>query len=206
MKHKSPNVWLVTAALLLSFAEAGIAQVGLQQMPSSPNGSFSSAAMGAHQPNVAAEMRSSGLIAVPQDFTKLALAPGFLMQLRVLDDPDFGGSFRVDQQGDIALPILGIIHVAGETVSAARLQIQKKLLDDQILKNPDVNLTVLEYTAPEVTIVGEVVSPGKYPLLAPRTLVDILALAGGTTLTAGNEVQVTRGSAEGTPVHYGALL
>ena len=197
MKHKSPNVWLVTAALLLSFAEAGIAQVGLQQMPSSPNGSFSSAAMGAHQPNVAAEMRSSGLIAVPQDFTKLALAPGFLMQLRVLDDPDFGGSFRVDQQGDIALPILGIIHVAGETVSAARLQIQKKLLDDQILKNPDVNLTVLEYTAPEVTIVGEVVSPGKYPLLAPRTLVDVLALAGGTTLTAGNEVQITRGSAEG---------
>lgn len=204
MKHKSPNVWLVTAALLLSFAEAGIAQVGLQQMPSSPNGSFSSAAMGAHQPNVAAEMRSSGLIAVPQDFTKLALAPGFLMQLRVLDDPDFGGSFRVDQQGDIALPILGIIHVAGETVSAARLQIQKKLLDDQILKNPDVNLTVLEYTAPEVTIVGEVVSPGKYPLLAPRTLVDVLALAGGTTLTAGNEVQITRGSAEGKPVlvHY----
>ena len=139
MKHKCPNVWLVTAAVLFSFAEAGIAQVGLQQMPSSPNGSFSSAATGPHQPNAAAEMRGSGLIVVPQDFTKLTLAPGFLMQVSVLDDPDFAGSFRVDQQGDIALPILGTMHVAGETVSAARLQIQKKLLDDQILKNPDVN-------------------------------------------------------------------
>lgn len=204
MKHKRSYVWIVTAALLLSFAEAGVAQVGLQQMPGSPNGGFSSVAAAAHQANAAAEMRGSGLIVVQQDFAKLTLAPGFLMGVSVLDDPDFGGSFRVDQQGDIALPILGTMHVAGETVSAARLQIQKKLLDDQILKNPDVNLTVLEYTAPEVTIVGEVVSPGKYPLLAPHSLVDVLALAGGTTLTAGNEVQITRGGAEDKPVlvHY----
>ena len=57
------------------------------------------------------------------------------------------------------------MHVAGETVSQARVQIRKKLLDDQILKDPQVNLTVLEYTSPEVTIVGEVTDPGKYPLL-----------------------------------------
>ena len=126
------------------------------------------------------------------------------MALNVLDDPDLAGSFRVDQLGDITLPILGTMHVAGETVSEARVQIREKLLDDQILKDPQVNLTVLEYTAPEVTIIGEVAVPGRYPLLIPRALVEVLALAGGTTLVAGNEVQITRGSVGVGPllVHY----
>jgi polysaccharide export outer membrane protein len=134
----------------------------------------------------------------------MPLAPGFLLGLNVLDEPDLVGSFRIDQQGDVALPILGTIHVAGQTISDARVQIRNRLLDDQILKDPQVNLTVLEYTAPEVTIVGEVASPGKYPLLVPRKLVDVLAFAGGTTVIAGNEVQITRASANVEPVlvHY----
>jgi polysaccharide export outer membrane protein len=137
---------------------------------------------------------------VPEDFAKLKLAPGFLMSLNVLDDPDFTGTFRIDQQGDIALPILGIMHVADETTSEVRIQIQKKLLDGQILRDPQVNLAVLEYTAPEVIIAGEVVKPGRYPLLVPRKLVDVLALAGGTTFTAGNEVQIIHSGFEAKSV------
>ena len=91
-------------------------------------------------------------------------------------------------------------------LSEARLQIRKKLLDDQILKDPQVNLTVLEYTSPEVTIVGEVTNPGRYPLLVPRALVDVLALAGGTTLAAGNEIQITRGSANSEPILKSILV
>ena len=60
-----------------------------------------------------------------------------------------------------------------------------------LLKDPQVDLSILEYSATEVSIIGEVASPGKYPLLVPRKLVDVLALAGGTTITAGNEVQIT---------------
>jgi len=204
MTHKFPHSWLVTAALLILFAEASIAQTDMGQPSGFSNGRFSSAATGLTRSNAAATTRRSGLAVVPQDFAQLTLAPGFLMELNVLDDPDLVGSFRIDQQGDLALPILGTMHVAGETVSEASDQIRKKLLDDQILKTPQVTLTVLEYTAPEVTIVGEVASPGRYPLLAPRKLVDVLALAGGTTLVAGNEVQITRGSAGGSAVlvHY----
>lgn len=131
---------------------------------------------------------------VPEDFSQLKLAPGFLLSLSVLDDSDFNGNFRVDPDGNIALPILGLIHVDGETSTAARDQIRKKLLDDQILKDPQVELSVLEYTAPRVTIMGEVQRPGKYPLLAPRKLVDVLALAGGPTMLAGNEIQILSGA------------
>jgi polysaccharide biosynthesis/export protein len=206
MKYKFLYASLVTAALLIWFAEADFAQVSTQQMRGSSIGNSSSAAASDNRPDAGAATQRSGLTVVPEDFAKMKLAPGFLLSLNVLDDPDLVGAFRIDQKGDIAPPVLGTMHIAGETASEATVQIRKKLLDDQILKDPQVNLTVLEYTAPEVTILGEVTSPGRYSLLAPRTLVDVLALAGGVTLTASNEIQITRGSAEPTPksilVHY----
>jgi polysaccharide export outer membrane protein len=196
MRHKILRGLLVVAALLLCLEEAGVAQIGMQQT----NGSQSGAPTNRNRPDAAAAMRNSGLAAVPADFAKLKLAPGFLLSLNVLDDPDFVGAFRIDEQGDIAVPVLGTLHVAGETVSEARVNIQKILLENKILKDPQVDLSILEYSAPEVTIIGEVASPGKYPLLVPRKLVDVLAIAGGTTLLAGNEVQITRGSADTEPV------
>jgi polysaccharide biosynthesis/export protein len=99
---------------------------------------------------------------------------------------------------------VGTIHIAGETVAEARAKIKKKLQDDKILQDPQVEITVLEYTETEVTIIGEVASPGKHPLLSPHKLVDVLALAGGTTPAAGNQVLITRGNEGGEPVlvHY----
>jgi polysaccharide export outer membrane protein len=176
--------------------EAGVAQIGMQQT----TGSQSAAPAGRSRQDAAAAMRGSALALVPADFAQLKLAPGFLLSLNVLDDPDFAGTFRIDQQGDIAVPVLGTIHVAGETASEARVNIQKMLLEDKILKDPQVDLSILEYSTPEVTIIGEVASPGKYPLLAPRKLVDVLAIAGGTTITAGNEVQIMRGNSDAEPV------
>ena len=193
MTRKNLHAQLVTAAVLILLGSPGVAQVG---------GSSLGAASSRASSNSTG--RNSGLSVVPEDFANLRLAPGFMVSLNVLDDPDFSGSFRIDAQGDIAVPILGTMHVAGETASEARVQIQKRLQEDKILKDPQVDLTVVEYTEPEVTIIGEVASPGKHPLLTPRKLVDVLALAGGTTITAGNEIQITRGSGGGEPVavHY----
>jgi polysaccharide export outer membrane protein len=179
---------LVTSALLIVFAEAGVAQMDMQQKKSSASGATASGA----------------LAMVPADFPQLKLAPGFLLRLNVLDDSDFVGTFRVDEQGDIFLPVLGSLHVADETVTEARGQIRRKLLDNRILNDPLVDLSIQEYTAPQVTIIGEVASPGKYPLLVPHSLVDVLALAGGPSITAGNEVLITHGNAGAGPVlvHY----
>jgi polysaccharide export outer membrane protein len=116
---------------------------------------------------------------VPGDFVKLKLSPGFLVNLSVLYDSDFTGSYRIDEQGDLTVPIIGTLHVAGETLSEARAQIQRKLVEDQLLKDPQVDLMVLEYAAPDVTIMGEVSTPGKYPLPASGKLLDVLSLAGG---------------------------
>ena len=195
---------LLIAALVMLFAEAGVCQAAPQQMPGSRNGTATSEATKGNLSGASIPGGHAGLTMVPEDFAKLRLAPGFMVTLSVLDDPDFTGAFRIDQEGNIALPILGTMHVAGETVPEAGIQIRNRLLKDQILNDPQVTLTVVEYTAPEVTIIGEVNGPGKYPLLVPRKLVDVLALAGGTTITAGSEVHITRGDADAKPVlvHY----
>ena len=193
MTSKNRLALLVSASVLILLSSTGVAQVGVTS-----RGTVSSQA----SPNGAG--RALGLGAVPEDFAKMRLAPGFMVGLNVLDDPDFSSSIRVDEQGNIDVPILGTLHIAGETVAEARSQIRKRLLEGNILKDPQVELTVLEYTESEVTIIGEVASPGKHPLLSPSKLVNVLALAGGPTVAAGNQVLITRGIEGGEPVlvHY----
>jgi polysaccharide export outer membrane protein len=200
MRHKLSCTLLAISALFIAFSEAGVAQIDLQQRIASQSG----ATMGRGRSNAATAARNTGLAQVPADFALLKLSPGFLLSLNVLDDSDFVGTFRIDEQGDIALPVLGVLHVAGETVSEARSQIRQVLLERKILQDPQVDLSILEYSAPEVTIIGEVASPGKYPLLVSRKLVDVLALAGGTTIAAGSEVQITHDTTDADPilVHY----
>ena len=193
MSNRFRQICFVSALLLVPFSEACLAQINQ-----------GGATRGQGHLDAASAAHGAGLGVVPEDFAQLKLAPGFLLSVNVLDDSDFQGTFRIDEDGDITLPVLGNMHVAGETASQARGQLRKKLLDDQILSDPLVELNVLEYSAPQVTIVGEVASPGRYPLLAPHKLVDVLALAGGPAVTAGNEVQISPDGdgSEPTLVHY----
>ena len=189
---------LLIAILLLSF-ECAQAQMNGQQEPSVLAEKPSAAAADRYRLNDANAV-ASGLKVVPEDFAALKLAPGFLVGLRVLDDSDFTGQFRIDQSGDIMVPVLGTIHIGEKNVAEAREQIKMLLLNGQILKDPQVTLTILEYTPPAVTLIGEVTAPGQYPLLVPRNIVDVLSLAGCPTALAGNEVQITPGGPDAKPV------
>jgi polysaccharide export outer membrane protein len=196
MMRKYLQVLIVFFVLLAVFAKASCAQTEMQQKMGAQLGRDTTQ----HRLETTATTHGSNLAVVPADFARLKLDSGFLLSLNVLDDPDFTGAYRIDEKGDIELPVLGLLHVAGETVSESRNQIRKKLLDGKILIDPQVELSIIEYSAPEVTILGEVSSPGKYPLLAPRKLVEVLALAGGTSVAAGNEVQISSGDSNGSSV------
>jgi polysaccharide biosynthesis/export protein len=192
-------------ALAVSIQLPALAQAGMQQqMTNYSAGTSPASAVNRNQASGPVTLPTADLRVVPENFSDLKLAPGFLVRLTVLDDSDYSGDYRIDDQGNIAVPILGALHISGETSAGARALVTQRLRDEQILKNPQVNLSILEYTAPQVTIIGEVSAPGKYPLLIPRNLVDVLALAGGPTNFAGNEVQITP-NGDGTKselVHY----
>jgi polysaccharide export outer membrane protein len=135
---------------------------------------------------------NGGLIIVPEDFSKLTLAPGFLLNLQVYDMPEISSQLRIDDKGDIAVPLAGKVHVAGLTLPLAQAVIEKKLIDAEVLKSPEINLDVAQYAADNVSVLGEVQTPGRVQLLAPHNLPDVLAMVGGETQTAGDIISIRR--------------
>lgn len=147
----------------------------------------------------------STLTVVPEDFSRQILSPGYLLDLQEFDMPEISSQLRVDDQGDVSVPLAGRVHVAGLSLPAAREAIRKELIQKEILKNPHLNLDVLQYSANYITVLGEVQSPGRLQLLAPHPLSEVLAMAGGETALAGNKVVITQrvdGRSEARDVHF----
>lgn len=140
----------------------------------------------------AAAGQAAALQIVPEDFSSVPLAPGYLLSMQVYGVQDLSGLFRIDPAGDLVLPLVNTIHVAGLTVTDAQNKIAQALRDGDFIKNPNVTLTVQQYVTTTVTLLGEVQSPGKYPLLQPHTVQDVLALAGGPTQLAAGSMEVKR--------------
>lgn len=123
----------------------------------------------------------------------LKIGSGDLLQVNMFESPELSGPFRVDANGDIVLPLVGQVRVAGETASDAGAQIAKRYVEAGILKPESAYATVnvLEYATQGITVNGEVKSPGIYPALGIRMLNDVIAAAGGETPVAASKVIIT---------------
>ena len=130
------------------------------------------------------------LTAVPEDFSKLKIAPGFLLNIQAYDTPELSGELRVDDAGNIDFPLAGSIHVADTTLTEARQLIEDRLASAQILIHPQITVNVEQYAPFIVAVMGEVQAPGRVQLLAPHSLLDVLSQVGGETPMAGSVVQV----------------
>jgi polysaccharide biosynthesis/export protein len=67
------------------------------------------------------------------------------------------------------------------------------------LRNPQVNILIKEFATQGISVLGEVIKPGIYPLLGSRRLFDALSMAGGTTIRAGNTAVITHRDQPSTP-------
>jgi polysaccharide export outer membrane protein len=105
---------------------------------------------------------------------------------------DVAQNVRVDNVGNISLPLVGTIPVAGLTAQEAEASIEQKYKDGKYFKNPHVTVFLAEYSSQGVSVFGEVAKPGVYPLVSTRTLLDVLSATGGLTPAAGNTVTITR--------------
>lgn len=122
----------------------------------------------------------------------LKISAGDLLDITVFDTPELSSKVRVDHLGNINLPVGGELHVGDLIVEQASAAIQARLLDKDIVKNPHVSVFILEYATQGVTVLGEVKTPGVYPVLGARTLYDFISAAGGTTATASNTAAIMR--------------
>jgi polysaccharide export outer membrane protein len=122
----------------------------------------------------------------------LQISSGDLVQVLVFDTPELSGNLRVAQDGTVRLPLGGEVAVAGLTPAAAANAIELRLKQSRILLNPHVQVSIGEFATTGVTVLGEVKTPGNYPLLGSHTLPDVIAAAGGLDAVAGDDITIAR--------------
>lgn len=121
------------------------------------------------------------------------LGPGDQVTVLITDaENNSDRPLLVDMTGHIRLPLVGRIQVSGMTVP----QVEDKLVQalKTYFKQPDVSVAIAEYGSQPVSVIGEVKNPGVQQVRGRKTLVEMLALAGGLTETAGSTVNITRRS------------
>jgi polysaccharide export outer membrane protein len=157
-------------------------------------GIFLLASLAAGQSNEGAQASTTTV----RDSSAMLIGGGDLLQVTVYGT-DFDRQVRVSDGGDISLPLLGTIKVAGLTIQQAEQLVSRKLEDKGFFNNPQVSILDREYATQGISVLGEVQKPGIYPLLGARTLFDAISAAGGTTDKAGNSVTITHRNHADTP-------
>ena len=66
-------------------------------------------------------------MAVPEGFEKLKLAPGYLLQMDIYNVPEMSTELRIDAQGFVSVPLIGPIHIEGDTGCRRKMRLQKCL-------------------------------------------------------------------------------
>lgn len=125
------------------------------------------------------------------------LSPNDLLEFDVFGVPDMKRDVRVNASGEIALPLIGQVRVAGLTAQAAADLIAARY-EEKYLMDPQVSLFIKEFTTQRIAIEGAVTRPGVYPMTGDLTLLRALALSGGFAPYADvNKIVVYRDVAGG---------
>jgi polysaccharide export outer membrane protein len=120
------------------------------------------------------------------------LGSGDLLEVRVYQEADLSGAFRVSPEGLIDYPLCGKVDVMNKSSSKAADAITA-CLKNGFLKNPQVTVLVREYTSKKVFVLGEISKPGTFPYEENMSIIQAVTLAGGfTKVAAKNGTSVTR--------------
>jgi len=126
----------------------------------------------------------------PQN-SAIRLGPGDLVNVAVYGVSDLATKTRVGSNGDIYLPLIDYIHVAGLTLDEAQAAIEKRYISGGFLVDPHVSVFIDEYTSQGINVLGEVNRPGVYPAIGKERLLDVVAAAGGLSERAGQTATVS---------------
>jgi len=119
------------------------------------------------------------------------LGPGDQIVIRAANALDISDKpIRIDPSGIINMPTIGRMRANGLTTEALEAELVKRL--KVYIEEPEVAVSVTEYRSQPVSILGEVSTPGVHQLQGRKTLVEILAQAGGVRSDAGPSIRITR--------------
>ena len=135
--------------------------------------------------------------AVHAQNTDYPLGAGDAIKIQVFQNPDLTIETRVSENGSITYPLIGAIELGGLSIAVAEKKIASALQTGGFIQNPQVNIVLLQIRGNQVSVLGQVNRPGRFPLeIANTRLSDMLANAGGATVS-GDDIAIVVGVRDG---------
>lgn len=120
------------------------------------------------------------------------LGSGDLLKVSVYGSPDLTLETRVSEAGSITFPLIGEVSIGGISASEAEKKVGGLLESGGFVRKAQVNILVTQLQSQQVSVLGQVNRPGRYPIDGKRSLMDLLALAGGMSADGGDTVSLIR--------------
>jgi polysaccharide export outer membrane protein len=133
----------------------------------------------------AADVPAPDASAAAEALSEYKLGPGDKLHVTTYGEETLTGDFSVGSSGKVALPLIGDVQAAGLTIPQLQKSIETALIDGGYLKQPRINIEVLNYRP--FYILGEVEKPGEYPYVAGLTVMSAVATANGFTYRANTK-------------------
>jgi len=114
------------------------------------------------------------------------IGPEDILTLEVMNVPELKETVRVENDGTIPVRLLGHVKAAGLTTLQLRTDLEKQW-GETYLEDPKVSVFIREFHAQPISVIGAVAKPGLYQLTGPRTLIEVISMAGGLGTRGTNQ-------------------
>lgn len=143
-------------------------------------------------------MFSAATVGASQDAgqANYVIGPQDVLEITSYDQPDLSGMFAVERDGTFSFPLIGRVNVGGRTVGEFEGDLRQQLIALGFFKNPQIRVAIEQYESQKIYVVGEVRTPGVYPLTGDMRLAEALALAGSMLPTASGEAIIVHSAKE----------
>jgi polysaccharide export outer membrane protein len=138
------------------------------------------------------------LAPVRQGLAAYNIGPDDVLRISVYGYDDLKTEARVSADGRITFPLIGEVPAGGKSSMELEEAIAVRLIGGGFIHNAQVSVTVVQHVSQQVSVLGHVNKPGRYPLDSNSSVVDLIAMAGGIDPLGDHQVVVTR-AVDGKP-------
>ena len=128
------------------------------------------------------------------------LGVGDVVKMSVYQNPDLAVEARVSENGEINVPLIGSVVIGGLSVPQAQQKIEKLLRDGGFVLKPQVTIQTTQIRSSQISILGQVAKPGRFPIEIVGSRVSEMIAAAGGVLPGGADIVTLVGSRDGKPV------
>jgi polysaccharide export outer membrane protein len=128
------------------------------------------------------------------------LGVGDVVKITVYQNPDLATEARLSENGQINFPLIGNVTIGGLSVAQAQARIEKMLRDGGFVLKPQVTIQTTLIKSSQISILGQVAKPGRYPIEIVGSKVSEMIAAAGGVVPGGADVVTLVGNRSGKPV------